>query len=175
MSKELLQQALDALRIADDFCKSFTADDCPDTVANPIRDAFKLLESVAAIVQPDLQALIDDLRLNHEFCPKEIILQAANALEVALAQPVHSALVNAAQAVLDRWDSPQWTWAEHGPTANLMRDLRRAIAAPVAQAEPMHAVKNWMPCPKCGSFERCFCPRNMQGGAAIKPPIGSQE
>lgn len=29
----------------------------------------------------NLKALIEDLRLNHEFCPKEIILQAADELE----------------------------------------------------------------------------------------------
>ena len=29
-----------------------------------------------------LQALIQDLRLNHEHCPKEVILEAATALEV---------------------------------------------------------------------------------------------
>jgi hypothetical protein len=34
----------------------------------------------------DLKALIEDLRLNHEYCPKEIILQAADELE-RLAQP----------------------------------------------------------------------------------------
>jgi hypothetical protein len=28
----------------------------------------------------NLKALIEDLRLNHEFCPKEIILQAADEL-----------------------------------------------------------------------------------------------
>lgn len=33
-----------------------------------------------------LKALIEDLRLNHEYCPKEVILQAANELE-RLAQP----------------------------------------------------------------------------------------
>ena len=27
-----------------------------------------------------LKALIEDLRLNHEFCPKEVILQAADEL-----------------------------------------------------------------------------------------------
>ena len=31
--------------------------------------------------QEMLKALIEDLRLNHEFCPKEIILQAADELE----------------------------------------------------------------------------------------------
>lgn len=28
-----------------------------------------------------IQALIADLRLNHEFCPKEVILQAADVIE----------------------------------------------------------------------------------------------
>jgi hypothetical protein len=28
-----------------------------------------------------MKALIEDLRLNHEFCPKEVILQAADELE----------------------------------------------------------------------------------------------
>jgi len=28
-----------------------------------------------------LKALIEDLRLNHEFCPREVILQAADELE----------------------------------------------------------------------------------------------
>ena len=32
----------------------------------------------------DLKALIEDLRLNHEYCPKGVILQAANELENAL-------------------------------------------------------------------------------------------
>lgn len=31
--------------------------------------------------QEMLKALIEDLRLNHEFCPKDVILQAANELE----------------------------------------------------------------------------------------------
>jgi hypothetical protein len=29
----------------------------------------------------EIKALIEDLRLNHEFCPKEVILQAADELE----------------------------------------------------------------------------------------------
>ena len=32
----------------------------------------------------DLKALIEDLRLNHEYCPKDVILQAADELEKAL-------------------------------------------------------------------------------------------
>ena len=41
-------------------------------------------------------------------------------------------LRQAAQAVLDRWDSPQWAWRQHGPTADLMADLRAALAQPPA-------------------------------------------
>ena len=44
-----------------------------------------------------------------------------------------SELVNAAQAVLDRWDSPRWEWATNGPTGNLMQALREAIDAAIAQ------------------------------------------
>ena len=29
----------------------------------------------------ELKALMEDLRLNHEYCPKEVILQAADELE----------------------------------------------------------------------------------------------
>jgi len=38
-------------------------------------------------------------------------------------------LQRAAQAVLDSWNSPQWDEAEQGPTANLMAELQRALAA----------------------------------------------
>jgi hypothetical protein len=33
------------------------------------------------MTQDEITALIEDLRLNHEFCPKEVILQAADELE----------------------------------------------------------------------------------------------
>ena len=46
-------------------------------------------------------------------------------------------LEQAAQAVLVRWDSPAWDWAHQGPTAALMADLRRALAAHKEQAEPV--------------------------------------
>ena len=36
-------------------------------------------------------------------------------------------LRQAAQAVLDRWDSPAWEWVMHGPTADLMAALRTAL------------------------------------------------
>ena len=38
------------------------------------------------MTQDELKALIEDLRLNHEFCPTEVILKAADELE-RLAQP----------------------------------------------------------------------------------------
>ena len=44
-----------------------------------------------------------------------------------------SDLRKAAQALLARWDSPQWEWAKHGPTADLIADLRAALAQPEAQ------------------------------------------
>jgi len=47
-----------------------------------------------------------------------------------------SNLEQAAQAVLVRWDSPAWDWAHQGPTAALMADLRKALAAHRGQAEP---------------------------------------
>ena len=46
------------------------------------------------------------------------------------------ALRKAAQAVLDRWDSPQWEWSTQGPTADLMQALRAALAQPAASGEP---------------------------------------
>jgi hypothetical protein len=48
-----------------------------------------------------------------------------------------SNLEQAAQAVLDRWDSPAWDWVHQGPTAVLMADLRKALAAHKEQAEPV--------------------------------------
>ena len=33
------------------------------------------------MTQNEIKDLIEDLRLNHEFCPKEVILQAADELE----------------------------------------------------------------------------------------------
>ena len=33
------------------------------------------------MTQDEIKALVEDLRLNHEYCPKEVILQAADELE----------------------------------------------------------------------------------------------
>ena len=38
-----------------------------------------------------------------------------------------AALEAAAQAVINRWDSPQWEWDKHGPTASLIADLRALL------------------------------------------------
>ena len=43
-------------------------------------------------------------------------------------------LRQAAQAVLERWDSPSWQWSEKSPTADLMAALRTALEQ---QAEPV--------------------------------------
>ena len=50
------------------------------------------------------------------------------------------ALKQAAQAVLDRWNSPKWTWEKQGPTADLMANLKEALAQPEE--------RNF--CPRCG-------------------------
>jgi hypothetical protein len=45
----------------------------------------KLEQAESLDKQDEIKALIEDLRLNHEFCPKEVILQAADELEVLAA------------------------------------------------------------------------------------------
>ena len=44
-------------------------------------EAIVAIKEALAQPQEALKALIEDLRLNHEFCPKEVILQAADELE----------------------------------------------------------------------------------------------
>ena len=46
-----------------------------------------------------------------------------------------SDLRKAAEAVLERWDSPAWEWMKQGPTAELMATLRAALAGP--EPEPV--------------------------------------
>lgn len=52
-----------------------------------------------------------------------------------------SRLHDAARAVLERWDSPKWDWEKPGPTADLMAELRAALAsdaaAPAESAGPV--------------------------------------
>jgi hypothetical protein len=47
--------------------------------------------------------LIEDLRLNHEYCPQEIILQAADILEKALEALEKIANVNAMDYEYQQW------------------------------------------------------------------------
>ena len=47
--------------------------------------------------------LIEDLRLNHEYCPKEVILQAADILEKALEVLEKIANVNAMDYEYQAW------------------------------------------------------------------------
>ena len=47
--------------------------------------------------------LIEDLRLNHEYCPKEVILQAADILEKALEALEKIANVNAMDYEYQQW------------------------------------------------------------------------
>lgn len=39
----------------------------------------------------------------------------------------------AAQAVIDRWQSPRWEWSKQGSTADIMQALADALAAPTTQ------------------------------------------
>ena len=48
-------------------------------------------------------------------------------------------LRQAAQAVLERWDSPSWQWSVKNSTADLMAALRTALAQP-----------EQVDCPRCG-------------------------
>jgi hypothetical protein len=49
-------------------------------------------------------------------------------------------LREAAQAVLDRWDSPKWEWHQ-GPTAELMYALRAALEQP--EQDAVIGTKTW--------------------------------
>jgi len=44
-------------------------------------------------------------------------------------------LRQAAKAVVERWDTPDWEWRDQGPTADLMADLRTALEQP--EQEPV--------------------------------------
>ena len=71
-------------------------------------------------------------------------------------------LRQAAKAVVDRWDTPAWEWRDQGPTADLMADLRTALAqpeqGPVAKLfgtlpvydTPPAAQPEQVDCPRCG-------------------------
>lgn len=49
----------------------------------------------------------------------------------------------AAQALINRWDSPQWEWDKHGGTANLIADLRNALSELEAQPDGLMNEEHW--------------------------------
>lgn len=61
-----------------------------------------------------------------------------------------SALRQATEAVLKRWDSPAWDWNAEGPTADLMADLRAALAAEPEPVRWVHPSDLELPC--CAAF-----------------------
>ena len=75
--------------------------------------------------EPSTAAVTDKCR--HSHTPKHC--GHCKAFAEAAAQPAPPALQSAAQAVLDRWNSPKWEWHKNGPTADLMADLYAAIKA----------------------------------------------
>ena len=48
------------------------------------------------------------------------------------AAPVSERVVAAAQAVIDRWNSPKWEWHKQCPTGDLMQELASAIVRAAA-------------------------------------------
>ena len=98
-----------------------------------------LRETLMQPSQPASQEQEPQLESDEPDGPTPIVLEAhkqlaawirASPVQPVLAQPVKPAseLQLAAQAVLDRWDSPRWDWAKQGPTADLMHALRRALS-----------------------------------------------
>ena len=216
MSKELLQQALDALNHIYASTSPYTANgDCTfsDKTVEMSNAAIAALE--AYIAQPEQKPVyqyqlangnwINQAKESYDYNVKlgqavvrvlysVQLLQPNKGLFVdmitnhgaefaaeitaAIAQP---ALQIAAQAVLDRWENPRWQWAEQSPTAGLMSDLRQAIAAPVAQAEPLSdeqleriAIEDEFLL-FCDVDEFIQIARAVEQAHGIKPPIGAQE
>jgi len=87
-----------------------------------------------------------------------------------------SNLEEAAQAVLDRWDSPAWEWMPHGPTAALMADLRRALAAHrEQQAEPVVEPEHWVITAKVGDIVSFRAPDLQKGDKVYPhPPVAGE-
>ena len=62
--------------------------------------------------------------------------QTAHVPETDCGNIAQTNLVAAAQAVLDRWNSPQWEWVKDGPTGDLMQVLRAALDAQFVYVAP---------------------------------------
>jgi hypothetical protein len=79
------------------------------------------------MTQDELKALIEDLRLNHEYCPKEVILQAADELE-ALAHPEQEPV---GQLLEDAFGRGQVMWF------NKPKDESMLYSTPPQRTEPV--------------------------------------
>ena len=66
-------------------------------------------------------------------------LQRAALTAAQPVQPASPDLQKAAQAVLDRWNAPKWSWHTQSPTSDLMRDLKRAIEQPTENGDAKDA------------------------------------
>ena len=78
---EAAQQALEALEdLADESEANGNSECWVAAKVGTVRAAFAQPES-EPVSTIERNTLIQDLRLNHEFCPKEVILQAADMLE----------------------------------------------------------------------------------------------
>jgi hypothetical protein len=79
--------------------------ECVKAQRDELRQKFEQAESLDK--QDEIKALIEDLRLNHEFCPKEVILQAADELE-RMQQGIETlhALYEQAVKQRDYWPGP---------------------------------------------------------------------
>jgi hypothetical protein len=66
-------------------------------------------------------------------------------------------LRQAAQAVVERWDTPAWEWRDQGPTADLMADLRTALAQPEQEPKKLWLWKNFVDGkPEYWAFDNAF-------------------
>ena len=82
--------------------------------------------------EPDYINLWDVVKRHLRLVNKEGARTMSAAPAVAAPEPLRAA----AQAVLDRWNSPRWEWSKQGPTADLMHALADALTSP-AQREPL--------------------------------------
>ena len=78
----------------------------------------------------------------------------------------------AAQAVLDRWDSPKWEWVKQGPTAGLMAELRAALAQ---QAEPAQEPVAWAFRHSDGTYHDPSVTEHSAGMVPLYPPPPRQK
>jgi hypothetical protein len=116
------------------------------------------------MTQDKLKTLIEDLHLNHEYCPKEVILQAADELERLAQRTEPPAWFPAVENILNEYglqaidfvadfkaamkdaEQPQHTWvglaSEDRLTAKYMQDAPDGIEAVIDYIEAKLKQKN---------------------------------